>query len=171
MQHLKDLALEEFTAISTMKSKSVDKGAEAYVNAVAALSAIKVALGVLKVGTRTRQIDGELALTFTSSVRVGANAYPCVKTPERLVRSSDGDDTEVPLKELTLMVSSCRAGGKFCCRLLPTCGSHGEEAMGCCWSPIEDGGDRFADCVDSGGGIYPGTWIRTPFTSATLCII
>ena len=44
MQYLKDLALEEFTAISTMKSKSVDKADEAYVNAVAALSSIKVAL-------------------------------------------------------------------------------------------------------------------------------
>ena len=154
MQYLKDLALEEFTAISTMKSKSVDKGAEAYVNAVAALSAIKVALGVLKVGTRTREIEGETVLTFIQSARVGANQYPWVKTPELLIKSSDGDDTEVPLKELTLMVSSRQTGGKFCCRLLPSCGSQGGEAMGCCWSPIEDGGDRCADCLDSEGGIY-----------------
>ena len=78
MQYLKDLALEEFTAISTMKSKSVDKADEAYVNAVAALSSIKVALGVLKVGTRTRQIEDEMVLAFTKSARVGANMSPCV---------------------------------------------------------------------------------------------
>ena len=91
MQYLKDLALEEFTAISTMKSRSVDKADEAYVNAVAALSAIKVALGVLKVGTRTREIEDEMVLTFIQSARVGANMYPCVKTPELLIKSSDGD--------------------------------------------------------------------------------
>ena len=154
MQHLKDLALKEFTGISLLKSKSVDKADGAYVNAVAVLSSIKVALGVLKVGTRTREIEGEMVLTFIQSARVGANQYPWVKTPELLIKSSDGDDTEVPLKELTLMVSSRQTGGKFCCRLLPSCGSQGGEAMGCCWSPIEDGGDRCADCVDSEGGIY-----------------
>ena len=61
MQYLKDLALKEFTGISLMKSKSVDKADEAYANAVAVLSSIKVALGVLKVGTRTRQIEGAQA--------------------------------------------------------------------------------------------------------------
>jgi hypothetical protein len=129
MQYLKDLALKAVTAISVMISKSVDNADEAYVNAVAVLSSLKVALGVLKVGTRTRQIEGELALAFTSSARVGANTYPCVKTPELWIMSSDGDDTEVPLKELTLMASSRQAGGKFCCRLLPTCGSQGEGAI------------------------------------------
>ena len=145
MQALKDLATKMCTEISEMRSTSVEPTNPSYIEAMGEFAAVKVALGVLRVGTRTIQKDSKPFLTFTRSARVGNSDYACVKKPTMLIRAVD-DNSEVELKELTLMVSSGMTGGKFCCRLLPTYGPHGVEAIGCCWSPIEEGADCCDDC-------------------------
>jgi hypothetical protein len=148
MDFLKEIALMLFEQISLMRSNSQQEE-PAYKQAMVDFAEVKVALGVLKVGTRTlSQKEGPAKLTFINSARVGSNDYPCVKMPSMLIRATD-DSTEVKLSDLTLLVSSMKSGGKFCTRLLPTYGPDGCEAIGCCWSPIEDESRCCPDCAEA----------------------
>jgi hypothetical protein len=153
MQFLKETATEQSTKIYALRAKDKEQTQPELKRVLADLAEVKVALGALCVSTRTVKVEDVPVLNFVKSPRQGKHPYLSLNSPHTLIRSADGSE-EVEISALTLVVSSTELGSRFCCRLMPTCGPHNEEAMGCCGNPIEAEEMCCMDCMNDVGGKY-----------------
>jgi hypothetical protein len=108
---------------------------------------LRSGFGALKTAIKFDSDRGGVeALVFRDASRAGKTKYEFLCNPGRLIEAQDAD-AEVPLSTLQLMTSTRGLKHTSCLCILPTDGSTGQDAMGCCWNPKEEGDPFCKECT------------------------